>query len=324
MRVLIAEDDAVSRTILRRAVEKIGHECLAATDGAEAWDLYKDNPDLDVIISDWMMPDVDGLELCRRIRTEERDMYTYFIFLTALGDREHLLMGLEAGADDYLSKPLDRDELQVRLISAGRVTDLHRRLARQKGELEELNRRLFEQSREDPLTGLGNRLRLREDLEVLQARTERYGHSYSVILCDIDYFKSYNDHYGHLAGDEVLSRVARKIAAQCRSGDAAYRYGGEEFLIVLPEQHLETTVVAAERLRLSVQALSIPHESKDPPGPVTISAGIAALRAGDPKSMDELLKEADAALYRAKEDGRNRVASFEGKTGPRIADEMSG
>ncbi|MDQ3639591.1 MAG: response regulator, partial [Actinomycetota bacterium] len=141
MKILIAEDDAVSRTILRRAVEKIGHECLAAADGEEAWNLYKETPDIDVIISDWMMPGVDGLELCRRARGDGRGgCYTYFIFLTALGDREHLLQGLEAGADDYLSKPLDRDELGMRLTSALRVTELHRRLAVQNGELEKLNR----------------------------------------------------------------------------------------------------------------------------------------------------------------------------------------
>jgi two-component system, cell cycle response regulator len=312
VRILIAEDDAVSRMILRRAVEKIGHECLAAADGEEAWDLYKENPDLDAIISDWMMPGMDGLELCRLVRGEGRAAYTYFIFLTALGDKEHLLMGLEAGADDYLSKPLDRDELQVRLISASRVTELHRRLAIQNEELEELNRRLFEQSREDPLTCLGNRLRLREELETLRARAERYGHSYSVVLCDVDFFKSYNDRYGHIAGDEVLVKVAREITEGRRSGDTAYRFGGEEFLIVLPEQPLEAAAAVAERLRLSVEALRIPHESKDPPGWVTISAGVAALRPGDPKSPDDLLSEADAALYRAKEAGRNRVASFEG------------
>ena len=167
MKILIAEDDLVSRTILKRAVEKFGHECLAAEDGEKAWELYRESSGVDVIISDWMMPGMDGLELCRLIRNEERDEYTYFIFLTALGDKDHLLMGLEAGADDYLGKPLDRDELQVRLISASRVTALHRRLAYQNSELERLNRKLFNQSREDPLTHLGNRLRLHEELEVL-------------------------------------------------------------------------------------------------------------------------------------------------------------
>jgi two-component system chemotaxis response regulator CheY len=308
LKILIAEDDAVSRMILRRAVEKVGHECLAAEDGDEAWELYRKTPDVDAIISDWMMPGMDGLELCRKIRSEERDGYTYFIFLTALGDRDHLLMGLEAGADDYLSKPLDRDELQVRLISARRVTQLHRRLAYQNDELETLNRQLFEQSREDPLTRLGNRLRLREELDALRGRVERYGHSYSAVLCDVDYFKLYNDHYGHLAGDEVLQKVASTIVAQCRSGDTAYRYGGEEFLAILPEQSLESAAAFADRLRLAVEDLRIPHEAKDPPGVVTISAGVAALPAGEAKSADDLLKEADEALYRAKESGRNRVA----------------
>ncbi len=285
MKILIAEDDAVSRTILRRAVEKIGHECLAAADGEEAWNLYKETPDIDVIISDWMMPGVDGLELCRRVRGDGRVGYTYFIFLTALGDREHLLQGLEAGADDYLSKPLDRDELGMRLTSALRVTDLHRRLAFQNNELEELNRMLFEQSRQDPLTSLGNRLRLREDLQVLQSRTKRYG---------------------HLAGDDVLRRVAATISSGLRIGDTAYRYGGEEFLVVLPEQDADAATAITDRLRLAVADLGIPHADGTPDGVVTISAGVAvSTGAGD---ADGLLKAADEALYAAKRDGRNRVA----------------
>jgi two-component system cell cycle response regulator len=311
LRILIAEDDAVSRTILHRAVEKFGHECLAAEDGERAWEIYRETSGVDAIISDWMMPGMDGLELCSKVRGEERNGYTYFIFLTALGDRNHLHMGLEAGADDYLSKPLDRDELQVRLISARRVTELHRRLAFQNGELEVLNRKLFEQSREDPLTRLGNRLRLREEFEALRGRVERYGHNYSAVLCDVDYFKLYNDHYGHLAGDEVLQKVAETIADHCRSGDTAYRYGGEEFLIILPEQSQESATAIADRLRQAVEDMRIPHEANDPPGIVTISAGVATLSAGANKSADDLLGEADAALYHAKQSGRNRVASYE-------------
>jgi two-component system chemotaxis response regulator CheY len=306
LKILIAEDDAVSRTILRRAVEKLGHECLAAADGEEAWGLYEENPDLDVIISDWMMPGVDGLELCRRVRGDNRDGYTYFIFLTALGDREHLLQGLEAGADDYLSKPLDRDELGMRLTSALRVTDLHRRLAFQNGELEKLNRMLFEQSRQDPLTSLGNRLRLREDLQVLQSRTERYGHNYAVVLCDVDFFKAYNDRYGHIAGDDVLRQVAATISSGLRTGDTAYRYGGEEFLVVLPEQDAEAAVAITDRLRQAVEDLGLPHADGGPGGVLTISAGVAvSAGAGD---TDGLLKAADEALYAAKSGGRNRVA----------------
>jgi two-component system cell cycle response regulator len=312
LRVLIAEDDAVSRMILRRSVEKLGHECIIAGDGEEALELYRKTPEVDLVISDWMMPGVDGLELCRLIRNEERDGYTYFIFLTALGDRDHLLMGLEAGADDYLSKPLDRDELQVRMISAFRVTQLHRRLAVQNEELGRLNDRLFEQSREDPLTHLGNRLRLNEDLDLLQARAQRYGHSYAVALCDVDRFKLYNDHYGHLAGDAVLKRVAEAIAGQRRSGDTAYRYGGEEFLAILPEQTLEAATAAADRLRTAVEELRIPHKGNEPPGIVTLSVGVAAISTGDTTDADKLLQQADDALYRAKEAGRNRVASHGG------------
>ncbi|QIN81617.1 diguanylate cyclase [Rubrobacter tropicus] len=313
MKILVAEDDAVSRTILKRAVEKLGHECLVAEDGRSAWETFCAQPCVDVIISDWMMPDVDGLELCRMIREEERGArgraYTYFIFLTALGDRDHLLMGLEAGADDYLSKPLDRDELGMRLISADRVTELHRKLAFQNDELENLNRMLFEQSRQDPLTRLGNRLRMREDLEVLQSRAERYGHDYAVVLCDVDFFKAYNDRYGHLAGDDALQKVSQTISASLRGGDTAYRYGGEEFLIVLPEQSVEMAVGIADRLRHTVEDLGIPHESNPPGNVVTISAGVAAFSsAGAP---DDLLKEADAALYAAKRAGRNRVSTGE-------------
>ncbi len=312
MKILIAEDDAVSRTILRRAVEKIGHECLAAADGEEAWNLYKETPDIDVIISDWMMPGVDGLELCRRVRGDGRVGYTYFIFLTALGDREHLLQGLEAGADDYLSKPLDRDELGMRLTSALRVTDLHRRLAFQNNELEELNRMLFEQSRQDPLTSLGNRLRLREDLQVLQSRTERYGHSYAAVLCDVDFFKAYNDRYGHLAGDEALRRVAETLATSSRREDAVYRYGGEEFVLLSDDQRLSGAVAAAERCRQAVESLALLHAAAPTMGIVTISVGIAEFRLADHADSDAVLLEADGALYRAKRQGRNRVVVASG------------
>jgi len=309
VRVIIAEDDAVSRTILRRSLERLGHECLAAENGHEALELYRHTPEVDLVISDWMMPGIDGPGLCRLIREDDHDGYTYFIFLTALGDRRHVLAGLTAGADDYLSKPLDREELQVRLTSAFRVTQLHRRLASQNEQLEKLNERLFAESREDPLTHLGNRLRLEEDLDVLQARSRRYGHSYAVVLCDVDRFKEYNDRYGHPAGDGVLEKVAGAIMGNRRSGDTAYRYGGEEFLIVLPEQTLQSAASTADDLRKTIERLRIPHGANTPTGTVTISAGVAALVSGDTKSTAELLDEADAALYRAKEAGRNLVAS---------------
>ena len=310
MRVLIAEDDAVSRMILRRSVKRFGHECLAAADGIEAWEMFQESPEVDVVISDWMMPGLDGLALCEKIRNHagHRDGYPFFVFLTALGDKAHLLEGMQAGADDYLSKPLDRDELEARLIAAARITSLHRQLTEQKKELEKLNFELFKQARSDPLTRLGNRLRLREDLETLRARVERYGHRYCAVLCDVDSFKLYNDHYGHLKGDEVLRQVAEAILQSFRSGDTSYRYGGEEFLIILPEQPLESAALAAERLRRAIEELTIPHEASEPGGVVTVSCGLAELSPGEKKTIEELLKEADEALYQAKQGGKNKVA----------------
>ncbi len=311
MRVLIAEDDAISRMILQRSVEKFGHECLVAEDGEKAWELFQSIPEVDVIISDWMMPGIDGPEFCRRVRETDGGWYTFFVFLTALGDKEHLLKGMQAGADDYLAKPLDREQLQVRLIAASRVTTLHRQLTEQKADLERLNLELFTTARRDPLTHLGNRLLLREDLATVSAQAARYGHRYCALLCDIDSFKAYNDHYGHLAGDEVLERVAGVISRNLRSGDTAYRYGGEEFLTLLPEQTLEQAKVAAERLRRSVEDLAIPHQLAVPAGVVTISVGLAALPPGEPKRVETLLKEADAALYKAKAAGKNRIVTYD-------------
>jgi two-component system, cell cycle response regulator len=307
MKVIIAEDDASSRMILKKSIEKFGHECLVAEDGEKAWELFRNEEEVDLIISDWMMPGIDGPELCRRVRAANSSWYTFFVFLTALGDKKHLLEGMKAGADDYLAKPLDREQLQTRLIAASRVNSLHRQLNGQKVELERLNLELFKMSRQDTLTRLGNRLKLHEDLEVLSAQMKRYGHIYCTILCDIDFFKPYNDTYGHLAGDEVLKKVADVILENLRRGDTAYRYGGEEFLIILPEQSLEATSVAAERLRRGVEDLAMSHESNLPQGVVTISVGLAVLSPGEKKPFEELLKEADDALYAAKEAGRNRV-----------------
>jgi diguanylate cyclase (GGDEF)-like protein len=318
MTVLIAEDDAVSRTILKKAVEKFGHECLVAEDGEMAWELFQDTEEVDVVISDWMMPGIDGLEFCRRVRETNSDSYTFFIFLTALDDKQHLLEGMKAGADDYLTKPLDREQLQVRLMAASRVNSLHRQLNEQnhqlneqKAELEKLNGELSALARRDPLTHLGNRLRLHEDLKVLNAQAERYVRGYCVMLCDIDCFKLYNDTYGHLAGDEVLKQVAEVISGNLRAGDTAYRYGGEEFLTILPEQTLESATPAAERLRRSVEGLAITHETRTPPGVVTISVGLATFSRGEKRSFEELLKEADDALYAAKEAGRNRIMAHD-------------
>ncbi|MCX7839587.1 MAG: diguanylate cyclase [Anaerolineae bacterium] len=306
MRILVVEDDNAMRMLLKRAVEKFGHECLVAEDGAQAWDIYQ-HTTINVVISDRVMPGMDGIELCRRIRETPQNGYTYFIFLSAMSERSDAFEGLQAGADDYLTKPFVPDDLRARLLVAARITELHRQLLEQQAELKRLNQELFEQGRRDPLTHLGNRLRLMEDLVVIIGQAERYDKRYCAVLCDVDHFKAYNDFYGHLAGDEVLQKVAQTIVKNCRNGDAAYRFGGEEFLLILPEQTEATAVIAAERLRKMIEALGLPHQAKTPPGVVTISVGVAALEPGDYKAPHLWLKRADDALYRAKRDGRNCV-----------------
>jgi two-component system cell cycle response regulator len=306
MKVLIAEDSATARAMLRGVISGLGHECLVAEDGVAAWELFV-RSGADVIISDWVMPRMDGEQLCRRVREASGTAYSYFILLSSLDDTGHVLRGMEAGADDYLKKPFDTDDLKAKLISAERVTQLHASLRAQQEELEQLNRRLFEESRHDPLTRLGNRIALHEQLTQLAARADRYGHAYAVALFDLDSFKTYNDTCGHLAGDRVLRAVASAIANEGRDGDVAYRYGGEELLVVLPEQTLESAGLAAERVRVSVEALAIPHPGRGEGALVTVSAGVARLDESDNGNFEAVLKRADVALYRAKELGRNRV-----------------
>lgn len=285
MRVLLAEDDPISQRVLLRAMEQLGHQCQAVSDGDAAWELFCHGTP-DVIISDWAMPGMDGLELCRRVRSGGPAAYTYFIFMTGHDDRQSFLDGMRAGADDYLMKPIDLDALEARMIAASRVMALHHRLV--------------EAARTDPLTGVGNRLRLRDDLDALYARVARYGHTYAVGLCDVDHFKRYNDTHGHVAGDDALLRVAQVIAGQLRTGDAVYRYGGEEFLVLLPEQTLASARVAMERVRAAVEASS----------PVTVSCGVATIARVDGPPWEVWIARADEALYRAKAEGRNRVCAW--------------
>jgi two-component system chemotaxis response regulator CheY len=296
LHVLIADDDAGTRLLVGTCVERLGHRCTVAADGSEAWRLYQEETP-DVVITDWEMPGMNGTALSRAIRGHAGASYAYVIVLTGVADDEAARATMEAGADDLLLKPPDLAQLERKLIAAGRVTALHRRL--------------HDDARHDTLTGLGNRLRLAEDLEALCGRVERYGHSYCVALFDVDDFKGYNDGAGHLGGDGALRAVAGALQQQIRTGDAVYRYGGDEFLVLLPEQSLESARLAAERLREAVEALRLPHPVG---GVVTVSAGVAQLH--DKASRPDLVFElADQALYRAKENGRNRVEAHTGATG---------
>lgn len=305
LRIIVAEDDTASRLGLARAVRSLGHECRVAGDGEEAWQLHRAEA-ADVVLSDWEMPRLDGPELCRRIRALGQDApYTYFIMTTGCGDKAHFLRGMEAGADDYQTKPVDTDELEARLVSAGRVVGLYRRLESQNARLRRDSAACFRQARVDPLTGLGNRLRMDEDLATLFARARRYGEKYCVAICDVDHFKQYNDHYGHAAGDDLLRRLSKGIRLALRVGDAVYRYGGDELLVVLPEQSLAEAAEAMHRVRHAVERLAVPTVAER--GVVTISVGVAQLSGASSESLAMWLARADRALYEAKSLGRDRV-----------------
>jgi diguanylate cyclase (GGDEF)-like protein len=309
MKILVADDDSTSRLIARMALQRLGHECDIATDGTEAWIAFQTGHH-DVVLSDWLMPGQSGLQLCQNIRADPGGRYTYVILLTSRGAPAQILEGMNAGADDYLIKPLHPEELEGRLIAANRVTSLHRQLAEQRLELESLNGKLTILARRDPLTGLNNRRVLEEDLELLEGRVTRYSQSYCLVLLDIDHFKAYNDTYGHPAGDRALQAVSAQLQRLARSGDALYRYGGEEFLCILPEQTLDGAVHATQRMRASVQNLDLPHSGNDA-GVITLSAGVATLDPDRTRPAHKVLKEADDALYQAKLRGRNRVETVE-------------
>ncbi len=300
MKVLVADDDFGSRIVAESVVRGLGHECLTVADGTGAWELIRSECP-DVLISDRGMPGMDGLELCRRVRGHD-GRYTYIVLLTAHAKPEDVLAGMLAGADDYLTKPLDPMALQARLLAAGRVTDLHSELARTRAELSL-------QARTDPLTGLRNRLSLNADLEDLHRVSARYGRSYAVALCDVDLFKAYNDRYGHPAGDRALVVVAATLVDQLRDVDMVYRYGGEEFLVLLPEQSVEGAAVAMERVRRGLETARVEHLAGVPEGVLTLSVGISGPRAGSQRSAEELLSAADDVLYEAKALGRNQVRS---------------
>jgi diguanylate cyclase (GGDEF)-like protein len=307
LRVLVADDDRDARDVLEGAIRCLGHSCAVARDGLEALEMQHADR-ADVIISDWKMPRMDGLELCRQIRADDAALpYTHFIFVTGNSEKAYSVEGMRAGADDYFVKPIDLDELETRLTVAGRMLLVNRELRARNTVLRRDSERAIAAARTDSLTTALNRLALSEYLAALAARVSRYGHRYCAALCDVDNFKAYNDCFGHLSGDEALRAIADAIRGQLRAGDGFYRYGGEEFLAILPEQSLIEASAGVERARLAVERLQIPHAPGTGAPFVTISAGIAALGADSPSSIDDWLRRSDAALYVAKSLGRNRV-----------------
>ncbi len=312
--IVIADDDESTRELIGRVVTKLGHRCRLAADGLQALALLKQRP-ADVVLSDWDMPGMTGAELCSRLRKVGDDApYTYFVILTSFDDRDHLLGGMAAGADDYQRKPVNLDELEARLMSATRVVGLHRRLEVRTAELRDDTHRLYAASRTDALTGAGNRLRLDEEVETLLSRAQRYGHKCSLAICDLDFFKSFNDELGHVAGDEVLRRVAEGMRGTLRASDTLYRYGGEEFVVLLIEQTVGEATRAMERMRAAIERLAIPSPATG--GALTISIGVAEVDPEADHTPDEWIARADQALYEAKALGRNRVQATAGVPAP--------
>ncbi len=319
MRILIADDDPTSRLLLKAIVTKLGHECIVAEEGSRAWDLLSAGG-IDVLLTDWMMPGIDGPELCRRVREGTGDSYVYIVLTTGLDHPEHVLEGMNAGADDYLIKPVDSFAVQTRLIAADRVTELHGKLSETQDELERANLHLLDLSRTDDLTGLGNRRRMEEDLIRTHARALRVGRTYGVALFDVDHFKLYNDHYGHVAGDETLRHVASCIDFVVRAGECAYRYGGEEFLLLLPDLRPGDSLLATgDRIRRTVADAAIPHGARPSlPPVVTMSGGVARWAPGSTLTVMEVVAQADEALFQAKAAGRNCIREASADLGGRV------
>jgi len=299
--VLVADDDEGSLRGVVRAVTALGYLCRGVRDGQEALEEQEREPAA-IVLTDWNMPRLDGLKLCQALRRQA--VPPYVIVMTADNGGTRLLDAIRGGADEFIRKPIDLDELEVRLLAAARLVRTQRKLAALNQSLRRDSENDFRVARTDPLTTIANRLRLDEDLTRALTEARRYGRRYSLAICDVDNFKGYNDRNGHLAGDAVLQRIAAALRDGLRAGDAVYRYGGDEFLVLFPEQSAAEGARAMDRVRSLVEALAIARSSDRPDDVVTISAGVAEL--GD-EGRDAWIGRADDALYLAKADGRNCV-----------------
>lgn len=298
-KILIAEDDPVSRRVLEAFLLKWGYQVTTACNGEEALHILESEDAPRLAVLDWMMPGMEGVQVCAKIRsTPNARPYVYILLLTARTQKEDLLAGMEAGIDDYLTKPFDAQELRARLHVGQRIVDLQDQLI---GAREELRYR----ATHDALTGIYNRGEIIEALNRERDRQARDSGSFGVIIADLDHFKRVNDTYGHAAGDAVLREATVRMKASVRSYDFIGRYGGEEFLLVVPSSDAAGTLALAERIRQSMQSSPVSTDAGEIQ--VTISLGVAASTHACPFGTQELLLRADQALYRAKESGRNRV-----------------
>ncbi len=299
MRILIADDDPLSRRLLQSALDRLGHEVISVTDGPQAIAaLERNGRGIQLAILDWMMPGADGLAVCRAARASTGP-YVYMILLTARDGREDMVEALDSGADDFIAKPFSAVELRARLRSGSRVIELQEGLLRAQEALR------VEAAR-DSLTGLWNRGMILEQLRREMKRAKHEKRPFAIILADIDHFKKVNDTYGHQAGDEVLQQAANRMRLAVRDYDFIGRYGGEEFLVVLPGCDGELARQVAERVRVRVAAE--PINAHDIPLEVRVSVGLAWTATAE-EVPAALIACADTALYRAKANGRDRVES---------------
>lgn len=300
MKVLIADDSPTSRILLKSALQRWGYQVVVAENGAQALEVLESPDSPTLAILDWVMPHMTGPEVCRKIRETHREPYTYILLLTSKNTKNETVEGLDAGADDYIVKPFDEHEMQVRLRAGKRIVDLQADLLRAREELRE-------RANKDLLTMLPNRSAIHTTLEQEIARCHRDRRSVGVILLDIDHFKRVNDNYGHFAGDAVLRETASRLKTGVRPYDQVGRYGGEEFLVVLPNCDLEQARMQAERMRVRLQATPMVVEGSD----LRISASFGVtVSDGTEKSPEFFVRVADEALYQAKAGGRNCVRTL--------------
>ncbi len=296
MKILVAEDDTTSRRILGAVLEKLGYKVSAVADGDAAWEEFKQEDPPRIAVLDWMMPGLSGLELCKKVREKGDEEYTYIILLTSNSAQEDIVEGLKTGADDYIVKPYNRQELEVRVKAGARIIGLQ-------SELLEAKEMIRVQSRTDALTRVPNRRALFEHLDAELNRAEREKKSISIAMLDIDHFKSVNDTYGHQTGDAVLRECVARISSSVRPYDFLGRYGGEEFVLVLPGANEQDAAIICERILDEVRFEPFIYNGVEIR--FTLSAGLATWSGRE--DVDRLIAAADKALYMAKERGRDRV-----------------
>jgi two-component system cell cycle response regulator len=306
MRILIADDSIVSRHLLDATLRKWGYDVVVACDGKEAWDALQGESPPNIAILDWVMPGLTGPEVCKRVRENSNDSegnYTYILLLSSKSQKEDLIEGLESGADDYLTKPFDQHELKVRLRAGKRIIDLQRELLAAREELRE-------QATKDFLTRLWNRSSILDIFQRELSRGARENRPVGVVLTDLDRFKNVNDSFGHFAGDAVLREFSRRMLQCMRPYDSIGRYGGEEFLVILPGCDEACTSSQAERMRLVLA--NEPMLINDTRQLVTGSFGATSWMPGTAPHSENLIRIADSALYMAKNQGRNRAVILPG------------